>query len=307
MDLDENYYRNRSQKIGYLAEECKKILQGSIKYKLFTGKFAPHCLPMIGEDIDFLILDTVHSLPGELLDFLACYPYLKRGSVVILHDIALNHLSYNPQFFATKLLLDMIVAEKIVMQETTSNIGAFIINEDTDKYIEDIFSALSITWAYEPGTAELAIYREFYEKYYPHESIRLFDAAVELNQKTLVKVRSTKEKAYKSLFKIIENVKSKRVYIYGFGKRGKLLGYLLELAGIQVEGYIISDGQNKYDGNKKIFFLSEVCIDEKKDIILGGVNKYLRTEISTELDKKGIIDCYFPDDSIYSLFDGQVF
>lgn len=98
MDLDENYYRNRSQKIGYLAEECKKILQGSIKYKLFTGKFAPHCLPVIGEDIDFLILDTVHSLPGELLDFLACYPYLKRGSVVILHDIALNHLSYNPHF-----------------------------------------------------------------------------------------------------------------------------------------------------------------------------------------------------------------
>ena len=31
------------------------------------------------EKIDFLILDTIHNLPGEIFDFLAVFPYLKNA------------------------------------------------------------------------------------------------------------------------------------------------------------------------------------------------------------------------------------
>lgn len=44
-----------------------------IKHQFLLGKAIPFVLERIGKDIDFLILDTAHCLPGELLDFIVCF------------------------------------------------------------------------------------------------------------------------------------------------------------------------------------------------------------------------------------------
>ena len=46
----------------------------------------PDVIDEIGSDIDFLILDTLHIVPGEILDFLVCLPYLTKDAIVVLHD-----------------------------------------------------------------------------------------------------------------------------------------------------------------------------------------------------------------------------
>ena len=95
IDLSENFYRDSDKKTGYLAEECKTILKRKFEHTVYTGRYAVEYIDDIGEDIDFLVLDTVHSMPGEILDFLAYCPHLKTGCVVVMHDISLNHFIDN--------------------------------------------------------------------------------------------------------------------------------------------------------------------------------------------------------------------
>ncbi len=300
LDLSENYYRDNSKKTGFLIDECREILDKKLEHTLYTGKFAVEYLETVGADIDFLILDTVHSLPGELLDFLACYPFLKLGSVVVLHDILLNQCSNNLDGFATRILLDTVAAEKILdMEGEISSIGAFIVTEDTGKYIENVFSALSITWRYKPGDTEINLYREFYSKYYSKDNLKLFDMAVQLNKKTLDKRALIKQNEFLNIYRWIEALREKRVYIYGCGNFGKQFYQLLKKCDVQVMGYIVSDGQNKMEDGQDIYFLSEVCIDKEKDLILIGVGEVFQEEICSVLKKKGVLEYIFPNEYIY--------
>lgn len=93
IDLSNSYYRDATKKTGYLVERIQGILKSYDHHTLLTGKTLAERIDAIApdRDIDFLILDTVHSLPGELLDFILCFPYLKKGATVVLHDIRLNH------------------------------------------------------------------------------------------------------------------------------------------------------------------------------------------------------------------------
>lgn len=307
LDLSEDYYRQPSKKTGYLLNECKKLLVGKVDHTLFTGKYAIEYLESIGKDIDFLVLDTVHTMPGELLDFLAFYQFLHFGSVVVLHDIALNHYSNNVDGFATKLLLDTAAADKIMNfdNNTFPNIGAFIVNEDTSKYISNIFSALTITWKYRPSDRELLIYRDLYKKYYSYENLELFDMAVELNQRTLEKRvvvnASNKRDKFLKLYKHIEQLKDKNVYVYGCGNYGRQFYHMLNECGVTLKGFIISDGEERsiIENCGKVYYLSEIELDKESDMIYLGVNMKLHKEICAELDKRQISAYIIPDNTIF--------
>ncbi len=304
LDLSENYYRDRSKQTGFIGEEYKKISEKEFRHILYTGKYAVEYLETIDNNIDFLILDTVHSLPGELLDFLAYYPYLKMGSIVVLHDIALNHYSTNLEGFATKLLLDTVVAEKsfdIDSEGESINIGAFKITEDTGKYINDVFSVLTITWKYSPDDAEESLYRKIYEQHYSQENIRCFDTAVKLNRCTLNKRIPSKRDQFIKLFKHVEKLMNKNIYIYGCGNYGKQFYHMLEECGVNLKGYIISDGEKKTESEnaEKIYWLSEVELDKDNDLLYLGVNSNLCKEICAELKKRRINEYVIPDKAIF--------
>ena len=307
IDLSSDYYRDQSKKTGYLIEECKARLNRKVQHFLYTGKNTVEWLDTIGKDIDLLILDTIHSLPGELLDFLACYPFLRKGSVVVLHDIAGNHYCNSVQEFATKLLFDTVVAEKYIsIQEDDifPNIGAFKINDDTDKYIDNIFSALTITWNYMPREQELYLYKSFYERYYTFDDLKLFDISVRLNRETLIKNEQTKKEISKEIFKEAfewgKSLRGKKVYIYGCGCFGKKLCALLkQVDGAEVAGYIISDGQKKTEINENVYYLSEVDLMVGSDLILVGVHRSLQDEICAGLRKVGIKDYIIPSEKFF--------
>ena len=301
LDLSVDYYRDRSKRTGYIGEECKRLLNKEFRHTLYTGKYAVEYLEMVGKDIDFLILDTVHSLPGEILDFLAYFPYLKQRSIVVLHDIALNHYSINLEGFATKLLLDTVVAEKIFDIDTEgNNIGAFKVTEDTKKYISDVFSVLTTTWKYIPSDMEVSLYREHYKKYYPVENIRLFDMAMELNNKTLNQRNVAKRDEFVHLFNHIGRLMGKEVYIYGCGNYGRQFYHILEKCGIKLKGYIVSDSEKKIAINgEKVYWLSEVKWNKENDVIYLGVNSRLHKDICSELDKRGIVEYFVPDKAMF--------
>lgn len=185
IDLCDTYYREPEMPTGFVATEAKKYLsENNVNYTLFTGGYVPEFLERIGGEIDFLILDTVHSLPGEMLDFLVCLPYLAPNAMVVLHDISYNTTG-TPNGYATSLVYSTAVGDKYFMYDENKpmqypNIGAFSISADTRKYIENSFLSLTITWSYLPDRSQLQIYHDFLAKEYDKKYVELYDKAVYL-------------------------------------------------------------------------------------------------------------------------------
>ena len=188
-----------NEDIGFLVNFAKdnNLLAPSVlmndKHKIYTGKYLPQVIDEIGSNIDFVILDTVHYTPGELLDFPVMLPYLKEGALVVLHDVSLNQQNdpfHKSDAHATGLLFSTVYAKEKFLNfkpETKwvpysyPNIAAFRVDNNTREAIGNVFLAMMLTWHYLPSVEELTIYRQFYKKHYPAEIIDLFDEAIKMN------------------------------------------------------------------------------------------------------------------------------
>lgn len=306
VDLSREYYRDKTKTTGYLIDQylcgnkCSKIT-----HKKLTGDYIPNFLEHIGTDIDFLILDTVHSLPGEILDFLAILPFLSSDAVVILHDITLNHLSNNKDGFATQILLDCVVADKLTpisLEKDYPGIGAFQVNTDTVKYIDDVFHALMITWKYLPDTRELELYRNHYEKYYNSKQLYIFDEAVRNNSNTY---KATERKAlndFRILFEFVQKLYGKKVYIYGNGFYGKKIKNILQECDIEVSGFIVSQ---KEKDDSEVFCIEEISqfinLEFDNYEIVIGVSSDKQYEIIHNLNRMGISKVIIPSEEILGI------
>lgn len=281
VDLNETHYRDKTKKTGYLAEECKPFLKRNVIHKTYYGGVLPKFLDEIGDDIDFLVLDTVHSMPGEILDFLASLPRLKDGAVVVLHDIILNHLLPGRAWsFATKVLLSTAVGDKILGMEAGNpckypGIGAFQVTQDTRKYIGNVFLSLTISWAYMPEAEELEIYRKYFRQYYCDELCEEFDAAIGLNRGSFEKREVNLRQGLYSLLTLTEELKGKEpIYVYGCGYYGKRIYDILQhWNGIKVEGYVISDDQEKSHVEESVEYISDIDNETCIFVIGMGLDK----------------------------------
>ncbi len=274
VDLNNQLYYDKSKQTGFFAKEYLEKNQTGVKHQMLLGKYLPEWLDHIGGDIDFVILDTVHHLPGEILDFLAVLPYLKDEAIVVLHDVALQHAiaEKDTTCFVNQILFTTACAHKFLNNdESYPNIAAFKVDADTRCRVQDFFSALTITWYYIPGDEELELYRNFYKRHYSEKELLLFDQAVDMN-------RATFEKRCECLpgyFKMISSSlisKYNHILLYGAGKRGKCLYKAIEeLLGenaISKVEYLVStkdEAQNKnclcwenldYDRNTTLVLLS---------------------------------------------------
>ena len=151
---------------------------------------------------------------------------------MVLHDITLNHLSKSTTSYATQVLLDCVVAEKltpIVVGQAYPGIGAFKLNSDTTKYIDDVFNALMITWKYLPSECELEMYRAFYSKYYNEKTMLIFDTAVLYNFNTYKVAKDNLLVQFKMMYDFVDELKAKKIYIYGCGFYGQKLKKILQM------------------------------------------------------------------------------
>ena len=96
-----------------ILDDAAKYLHHMENHVLMLGKSIAQVIEKIGHNIDMLILDTIHYLPGELLDFLICLPYLSKDAVIILDDLIFAHTGENTNAIATKVLFDLLVGEKV--------------------------------------------------------------------------------------------------------------------------------------------------------------------------------------------------
>jgi predicted O-methyltransferase YrrM len=229
IDRMAHYYRDKNVLVGSDVNQYADVLlasdkhKGENRWKLIAGKEPSEVMDQLGVSFDFLVLDTTHALPGEVLGFLTLLPYLKDGAIVVIHDIALFVRSYSS--IASSMLFSLLVGEKLVPKTKTkfsnsnseyfvNNIGAVQVNADTRKYINNVFQALVFPWLYCPAS-DISVIRQLLSRHYNEAEIACFDHAVELNTPfTLTEVHKFAENSIRRFIKYkIKKTISKSKYL----------------------------------------------------------------------------------------------
>ena len=189
VDIATRWYRDNTKLSGFMAEEVGI----SDNWKLYRGYDYLDVFEEIGDDIDLIIIDTVHSMPGEFFTFLAVLPQLKDGCIVILHDIHLNLVKFNYNKFSkydkaaycTGLLFGGVNSNMkwSLKSDDVSNIGAFVVDRYTRENVKDIFHLLCASWDYFPHDLNLSEYSKFIYKNYSEDCYDMFQFCLELQSK----------------------------------------------------------------------------------------------------------------------------
>ena len=221
VELSPVFYRDNSKSSGFLADVAKKVLHVK-NHQFHFGAAVPKFINEIGGDIDFLILDTVHSLPGEILDFLVVLPLLKPNAIVCMHDVAMNQYDVaSPMSHATNLLFSSVTADKIfnfvpeglnntplrITHFRYPNIAAFQINQETVRNIINVVLALNLRWAYLPSNADLINYTACIHQMYDKNICRIYDEAVNMNLYNMIMMTNTYDKTLKeNVYNMMKNI-----------------------------------------------------------------------------------------------------
>lgn len=265
VDLSETYHFNPDKKCGFQIDEAKPYLKNIDNHKLILGKILPEVIEDIAKDgkIDFMILDTTHYLPGELMDFAIAIPFLADDAVVVLDDTSFWFEGENRWAFATKVLFDLCLSDDKYYADTPdgfSKIVGFTMPEKTLVWQKNIFDALSMPWHYYTEN-QIKMYENIVNKYFDKEIQISFKKAVEINKLAINKKNNIKSEI-KAVIKQCKE--SDEIYIYGAGQRGKALLYFLENNGIVIDGVIVSDDRSTnqlIDSKAPIVHLSDISAD----------------------------------------------
>lgn len=228
IDYSEKFYRDNTLTSGYLGGLALELLSElKDRHRFLLGDIACSWCDEL-KDCDFLILDTTHFLPGEVLDFITLLPVLKDGAVVVFHDIRLNQMR-NKSAIATGTCISASTGEKYINWDESAfgrypNIGAIVVNEDTRKNIANLFLSLLLTWTYLPSEKQIAGYRKAIVDFYNNDLVQIFDCALELNKRTYWKNKSESNKETEKtvhLFPFNRVRTGARVVLFGAGEVGK--------------------------------------------------------------------------------------
>lgn len=241
VDLNENFYHDSTKKTGYEYIKLEKEYADRwSKHHFLFGKAIPGQIDTIGNGIDMAIIDTTHKMPGEVMDFLCIFPYLQPGATIVLHDVNLNHhgaLYWKSGSFmtakdaiATKILFSTVVADKYMVLRQGGklpNIAAFSINENTEKYLDDLFFMLTMTWSYIPNDEMMQEYRSLLERFYTEERMECFNMALRNNHQIKERIElkgivgDGEVPAIAYIFPYSRIPEGSKIAIYGAGVVGK--------------------------------------------------------------------------------------
>lgn len=253
VDLFKDYYRNESgdtKLTGFLADEYIEHNEfRKIKYQKLHGKLLCEVLDQIGSEIDFVVLDTVHQLPGEVLDFLCILPYVSNLCHVVLHDVTLS-LDLKCQVRdCFPSLLCFVASSSLCKQipffdnnnESVPNIASLELNRDTVKYVDELFTSFLFPWSYLPSEDEISKYSKFYSKFYSPDLVKVFTAGYKANKKWILNYNKNKWDVLADKLISRLGASDRQVSIYGAGDFCNSLINKLKLRDIYIQRIFVTE------------------------------------------------------------------
>ncbi|MDR2337584.1 MAG: class I SAM-dependent methyltransferase [Deltaproteobacteria bacterium] len=182
IDYSSSLYRDLTKHVGFTVDNYPELKQN---WQLLTNGLACKFIDNLEESFDFCFIDTVHKVPGEILDFLLVFPYLKQNAVIVLHDTNLHTINncYN-DLNSNNMLISAISGEKLVpnydryLGMRFANIAGVILNEQQQENIWDIFNLLLQPWKYMPSGINLNNIRKYLAQHYTDYFCNFFDRVV---------------------------------------------------------------------------------------------------------------------------------
>ena len=167
LDLNNELYYNQSKKTGYRVNEYFPEL--TKKWKLLTGQQPHKFLIKLNMKFDFVFLDTAHSAPGEILNFIEILPFLNENAILVLHDI-LWHFYSKIKFYPSNVYLyPVIYGNKVLLKNkngSIGNMGAIFLYKNQEQHYLDYFFLLFAFWEYIPKDNEIKDLRIFIKNFY---------------------------------------------------------------------------------------------------------------------------------------------
>lgn len=314
VDICRQCYLDIKKKSGFVAEkylEDKK--PEKICHKFILGNTIAKCIEEIGNDIDMVILDTMHSLPGELLDFLSVFNSVKEGTVVVFHDIV--ECQRFPFAFASLVTLSALVGEKIITFDSDRiadfpNIGGVVLAKDYREYLDNLFFALFMNWDYIPQQKQMEEYKRRIIKDFGEKYKKMFERAEELNRFSLYRTNRISLNWYHMKENLLKK-KGKKLYLYGHGSIAYMVQeYIEKIFGERIAGYLVSDGQNKDDNTYYLEeFLQMHRTDLKDCLIILALDERWHWDIIYKIKQLGLKDLLFPYNGVgfRDMLDGILF
>lgn len=189
VDLLDMYYRDPSRPVGFVLETRPDL---RTKYRLFTGDYSYRFLDEIGTGIDFCVLDTIHCLPGEVLDFLTILPYLADECTLVLHDTNYHLVVGCGQCIAPCLLMSAAKGAKLLASRPYNpafltsrqfiygtpfpSIGGVVVDTKANlATLWDLFNLLTIQWTGAISRAQYEGFRDHFARFYDPYFVNFFD------------------------------------------------------------------------------------------------------------------------------------
>lgn len=254
-----------------LSRQVRALGDGGEVYAA-SERGLPACLEEVGPGIDFLVLDARDRTPGELLDFLAAFPYLRPDAVVAVYGPASRKSGADSMLMrsvtgerfpdhtdAGKDLKDYIrsQAEEAPAAERMAEacaLTAVRLNQDTARYLGDLFAVLWAPWPFLPDVGDLRAYGAWFERHYGREYVHIYrKAAIEAvaahhPEKYLARYRDAAlaiEQYEEFLSSMAQSLLGRfhKILLYGNGERGTYMLSLSKWLGMDVSGFVVSDGR----------------------------------------------------------------
>lgn len=192
VDYCEKFYMDSRKETGYIFNQ-NRGRYSSVNHCYYLGHTIANCIEEIADenDIDMVVIDTTHMLPGELLDFICIIPYINDGTLIVLHDVNCDRIrasfSDSPDILiardsnATRLLLSVVSGKKYFPSCKFDNIGAFVVDSSTRDNIVDVFYLIESIWRYNLDDIAATEYSVIVQKNYSSTLYNYFTESIKDN------------------------------------------------------------------------------------------------------------------------------
>ncbi|MCL2226756.1 MAG: class I SAM-dependent methyltransferase [Oscillospiraceae bacterium] len=273
-----------------VGEEVLRAFPGlpANKWKLIAGKDASEVMESLGKTFDFAVIDTAHYHPIESLNFLSILPFMKDGSIVVVHDTNLQILGDNGTAFAARLLFSVVAANKLepdLPGRDLTDIAAIQITPDTRKYIGNVIDALFHPWEIYPSSIISSV-RELLQKNYPQSFLEKFDTAASKNRVFV----ASGQRTYNESVMISEyNAIPSNTIFYGAGAAMRNILDRFDTAGVPFRHTIWdqSSSINEIAGFHVAIPDFETQTNEEIPVVITIKNKDIAAEVRAKLESLG--------------------
>ena len=190
VDISQQYYADRTKEVGYVVDAA--VPTPGCKFGLHFHHWSADAEKFAADEkFDFVFIDAHHSHPWATLDTMLILPFVKAGTWIVVHDIALKDI---PRF-ATETgpfnVYDAFSPPKKKSQFENQNIGAFQVAENHREYEAPLLASLAQEWTVS-GVIKESFYNrifEMVERFYSAEFAAQVRAQIEAHNKKIVAAR----------------------------------------------------------------------------------------------------------------------